>query len=214
MSGFYDYNAAIDTPISDIYDMFTIATVYGKQQNWDVKVKENRVIYLNGTTETFYSLSSKHTYDNNHESNLFILTLKLDSEIDIYEQYTIHEPNETRRNLDITTTENYTYSYNSYFESEHMGERYEKLFYLSRVGGLLALLYFIFRCIISTYERKVHTFESVNKYQRTAALKIEENDEFMADYYSKQDGMEDVNNSGINLGIKSKNFIIVNLIFR
>ena len=81
MFGFYDYDAPPTDPIRDIYDMYAIESVYGVKQTWIVRVKENRVIYTNGTVETFYSISDTFTYDKVDSIDFFNIQFFLDHEI-------------------------------------------------------------------------------------------------------------------------------------
>ena len=149
MTGFYDYDANPATPINDINNMESFYTQWGFKLTMVLYVKENRVKYLNGTTENFYSISSKLQYNEPNTSDLFDLVFMLDSEIDVYEQYELTQPDSIRRNLDTNTTSNYTYSSVKVEEKDDMGSTQFYLFLLTQIGGLYMFCYILLNCLTS-----------------------------------------------------------------
>ena len=59
LQGYYDYEF---NKIYDRQDLQYVVLYYGYRVTMFVGIKENRVKYLNGTEDTFYSLGKKHQF--------------------------------------------------------------------------------------------------------------------------------------------------------
>jgi len=73
-----------------------------------VRVKENIIKYINGTTAKFYSINRITKHAERNQDKVLTVTFQLDSEYTVYEQYTLTEIDTSRRNLQKITSTNIT----------------------------------------------------------------------------------------------------------
>jgi hypothetical protein len=173
LSGFYDYNASISNPISTKQIFELGMTVYGWKETIYATVRENIVIFLNGTTETFYSLAERTFYHSEDDTNFFRIRFEIDPFIAIYEQYDLTEV--TGRRMLLNTTEGITTSEGV---TTSVDDSIDDIYFYSviaaHLGGIYACFHFIMSCIVAPYERKIFTHEQLNKFHklRNAAVQL------------------------------------------
>jgi hypothetical protein len=108
LSGFYDYDADINNPVTTKQIFERGSLVYGWKETIYVTVRENIVIFLNGTTETFYSLAERTFHHTIDDTYFLRMRFEIDPFIAIYEQYDLTEV--TGRRMLLNTTEGITTS--------------------------------------------------------------------------------------------------------
>lgn len=160
LSGYYDYDATPSNPVSTKQIFEEGETFYGFQKYYRVSVRENIVIYLNGTTETFYSLGDKQLVYKKSTTTFFKIKFKLDNMVEVYEQYVLSEVDTSRRMLLNTTTAVTT----SVDESIEVIYFYSVI--IAHIGGIYACFHFIMSCIIAPYERKIFLHDQLNQYHK------------------------------------------------
>ena len=160
--------------------------------NIEIRIVENEVVFLNGTTQKFYSIGD--IYESSSIDNwswggsvYAQARIFMSEEYNRYTQYEISEVDDTtRRNLDTTTTvngtttttttttetidtdnrvntTNTTTSMTSKEEEEIDGDYY-KLYFISQLGGLFALCQIVLGFFLGCYSQKARNHDAVNLY--------------------------------------------------
>lgn len=160
LSGFYDYDADPSNPVSTKQIFEEGETFYGWQKYYRVSVRENIVIYLNGSTETFYSLADKQFVYSKSITSFFKIKFKLDNMVEVYEQYDLTEVDTSRRMLLNATTAVKT------SVDESIDAIYFYSVIIAHIGGIYACFHFIMSCIIAQYERKIFLHDQLNQYHK------------------------------------------------
>lgn len=163
---YYDRNADPLNPIKDaqIYDIIGTTSI-GHYNMIYQHVKENKVIYLNGTTQTFFSLGKREFFFSPLAARNIRIQMQMDSEYSIYEQFSLSQPvSTTVRNLQTDTTIGTNSSLGKLEENYYKKYWYNILYILSQVGGMLIVLLLITGILIEPYQRKVNDFWIVNRF--------------------------------------------------
>jgi hypothetical protein len=163
---YYDESKDPSDPISDLTAYYLGRSFYDKLQDLVLFVKETQIVYLDGTTESVYAVNRIVEQQTDNTDQHIQVAFFLEYEYDIIEQYEETDVVSYRRNLDITTTTTYTNDTISNFERDHKDGMYQVAFVLGQIGGFFAFLHLVCSLLVSTCERKVYEYESVNKYNK------------------------------------------------
>lgn len=141
LTSFYDFTASPTNPIKTKQDHQTSITNYGLNTKWYQNVKENIVTFVNGTSQTFFTLSSKESF--NVEVNTpvaFEIIFQIDSEYDVYEQYQLTQVRDpTTRRLDVETIEDKQRTGCKAKTERKKSTLFKVLELVGQVGGLFTL---------------------------------------------------------------------------
>jgi hypothetical protein len=154
-------------------------------------LRQNYVVYLNGTNSTFYSLGKRNQYIEPNSYLTFQISIWIDSEYDVYEQYEIEQPDPvTRRNLNTSTVMNdYTYSYNKVDEIDKREGLLGLFFIIAQIGGLYAFAKLVLGIVIGSCERKKFNHDSVNKYNQMMNKRADPMDDYQQEFANNQEAM-------------------------
>lgn len=138
-------------------DNFFQIDTYGRY-HWYYKMRENRIVFLNGTTTTFYSLENVSLgYQYVYSDYLSAIRLELDDFVSVYTQYEEYQPDLTptsRRALSTTSETS---------ESEvSMSFPYTIFYIFSSLGGFYAICVFIIGILLRPAVDKFFIHECVN----------------------------------------------------
>ena len=171
LSEYYDFTAPPTDPIRDTQRLIQVATNFGNYEHWDIRIKENIVKYINGTSESFYSLSSVNKYIEKNFDFAFKATFRLDSQYEVYEQYMLREINTTIRNLQTVTTTTNNSTTKDTDKEKTRKTLYYILFIWAQLGGIYGMLSLIASILLRSYKQKSYLFKAVNKFNMLASSK-------------------------------------------
>ena len=190
---YYDYTADPATPLSTKMNpmIYRVKLQYFYYYKMNVEVQANEVVYLNGTTETFYTIgeiTQTSTLDSVSGFNFFFgeTNFYLSNKYERYEQYVVTEADNVRRNLGAprllttnTTTTNSTSTNTKTSKSEDIDDEYYYFYIVAQVGGVFAAMKVLFGFLIDYYAQKVYTFDVSNRYNtyKNENLQNEDRDE-------------------------------------
>lgn len=199
LEGYYDYEDPTN-PIKDKQTYEYQELSYGWKTMWYQTLKQNYVVYLNGTNSTFYSLGKRNQYFEPSSSETLQISIWIDSEYDVYEQYEIDQPDPiSRRNLNTSTVVNdYTYSYNKVDEIDKQEGLLGLFFIIAQIGGLYAFAKLALSIVLGCYQNKKFNHDSVNKYNQMMNKRADPMDDYQQEFADQQEAMymKDVDSEG------------------
>lgn len=191
METYYDYTASPSSPLNTGISTvsYDVKLNYYDSTRVHIEIQENEVVYLNGTTQKFYSIGNIYQQTTPDQSyygfyNKDECYITLSNKKKSYIQYNHTQPVFARRNLgdsiytnttlisNTTTTTNtvtttMTYSMGSTdIEKEEMTLKYYIFYSVACVGGIFAIGRVIISIVIGYYAQKAYNFKIANNYRQ------------------------------------------------
>jgi hypothetical protein len=134
---FYDYLADAETPLINIGFYEFLRINYKVHIIFNHYVTENIIYYVNGTSETFYSLSKFDASFTIDVNKYLEVNFMLDGDYNVFEQYFGQASDEDDRNLQSSSGDKIQKI------TENRSFLFLTLFILSQLGGLFVFLYIV-----------------------------------------------------------------------